>query len=262
MAYYKRTGTGKGVSIIMKEKATVHFTKRAKKYNRSSAWVHDDKLIEKMFTLSEADKTSSVLDIAIGTGKISAAFHKRVKYNVGIDICTDMTKQSIKHTDNIVLSKGELLPFKEHSFDCCVCRQGMQFMKLDSVLSEVYKVLKPNGTVVFYHLTAYNEKDRETAFRVQELRNPARTNFFVGNDFADALKRNKYSNIESIEYISRESVNVWIDNGAISDDQMEMIRETYRNASDEFKQIHDIEFTDDDIFDSMRMLIVKAKKIS
>lgn len=244
----------------MKEKAKLHFTKRAKKYNRSSAWVHDDVLVEKMFKLSEANESSKVLDIAIGTGKISAKFHGRVNYNVGIDICSDMTDQSAKLTDDIVLSKGEYLSFKENSFDVCVCRQGMQFMKLDKVLSEVYRCIKPKGTVVFCHLTAYNEKDKETAFRVQELRNPARTNFFLPQDFIDALKRNNYINIETVEYISRESVNTWIDNGAISEEQQELIRQTYRNSSDEFKKIHEIEFKENDIYDSMKLLIVKAKK--
>ena len=120
--------------------------------------------------------------------------------------------------------------------------------------------LKPGGAVVFCHLTAYGDEDKDIAFSIQRLRNPARKNFFLPDYFSKLLKKNNFTDVECCEYITHESVNQWIDNGAIDRDQMDMIRDLYKNAQQDFKSIHKIQSQDGDIFDSMKMLIVKGTK--
>lgn len=244
----------------MQETPKNHFIKRIQKYNQSSEWVNDKRLIKKIHDLAKAGPDARVLDIAIGTGKIAEAFYRKVNYVVGIDICIEMVKQAKDYADKIILSAAEKLPFKNNSFDVCVCRQGFQFMELNDVLTQIHRVLKPEGTVVLCHLTAYNERDRDITFFIQRLRNPARKNFFLPEDFVNILKDNNFMNIDSFEYITRESVSRWIDNGAIDKKQMEKIRVVYRESSEEFKRIHTIEFKNGDIYDSMKMTIVRAKK--
>lgn len=244
----------------MYENPKSHFVKRAQKYNHSSNWVDDTGLIEKIRDLAQPNHKAHVLDIAVGTGKLAKAFHGRAKYVVGIDICPDMAIQAKKYVDEIVLSPAERMPFKDNVFDVCVCRQGLQFMDLTEVLKEVYRVLRPKRTMVFCHLTAYDERDKEETFLIQKLRNPARKNFFLPQDFLELLKKNNFLNLECFEYITRESVNQWIDNGAIDEGEMQKIKDVYRKASDDFKKIHNIQFKDGDIFDSMKMLIIKGRK--
>lgn len=244
----------------MPENAKIHFTRRAQKYNHSSHWIEDKILIDAIQRLTAFTPQARVLDIAIGTGKISEAFYKKVQYVVGLDICPDMIEQAKKFVDAIVLSLAEKMPFKDDSFDICVCRQGLQFMEPTSALDEIYRVLRPGGRVVLSHLTAYSEDDKETTFRIQKLRNPARKNFFLPDDFSHMLKRGNFTSTEAIEYITKESVNRWIDNGAVDKVQMEKIRDIYHAASDAFREKHDIRFEDGDIFDSMKMFIVKGEK--
>lgn len=242
------------------ETSLKHFIKRARQYNCSSRWVDDPVLIGKICAFAHAGPRSYLLDIAIGTGKIAQAFYGKVKYVVGIDICEEMARQAKGCADRVVLAAAEKLPFQNNAFDVCVCRQGLQFMKLEGVFSEMRRVLKPGGKAVLCHLTAYGREDKEEAFFIQRLRNPARKNFFSPQDLAKLLKKNNFTDIESIEYITRESVNQWIDHGAITKDAREEIRESYRKASDGFKRIHDIRFKNGDIFDSMKMVLVKARK--
>jgi ubiquinone/menaquinone biosynthesis C-methylase UbiE len=244
----------------MNENPRKHFIKRASRYDNSSGWVNDSKLIKKMLDMSGIKRSFRVLDVAIGTGKIARAFKKKGGYVVGLDICPQMVKKARGFADEIVLSRAEKLPFASNSFDLCVCRQGLQFMDLDKVLSEMRRVLKPSGRVVLCHLTAYNLIDRDLAFLIQRFRNPARKNFFIPQDFKRILKRNKYSGIKSSEYITRESVNKWINNGAISESAKDKIKRAYRGAPEEFKRIHKLRFADGDIFDSMKMVIVSGKK--
>jgi len=91
-------------------------------------------------------------------------------------------------------------------------------------IKEMHRVLKPGGRLVLCHLTAYGEADKKEAFRIQKLRNPARKNFFLPEDFLKMLKKYKFSDLKSSEYITRESVNQWINHGAIGDEARERIR--------------------------------------
>ncbi|MDD5560783.1 MAG: methyltransferase domain-containing protein [Candidatus Omnitrophica bacterium] len=242
------------------ENAVKHFIKRAGKYNSSSRWVNDAVLIGKMRDLAEAGSEDNVLDIATGTGKIAQTFQGKVKYVVGVDICREMARQAKHFVDYIILAAAENLPLKNNIFDVCVCRQGLQFMELKDVLSEIHRVLKPGGRIVLCHLTAYSDQDKDESFLIQRLRNPARKNFFLPDDVPSLLKDNAFMDIDFSEHISKESVNRWVGNASISKNAKKQINQLYRDASCDFKKIHRLKFENNDIFDSMRMIIVKARK--
>jgi len=248
------------IKLKMQENAAQHFIKRAKKYNSSSSWVGDTVLIGKIRDLAGYGPQAYILDIAIGTGKIAQAFRGHVKCVVGVDICTEMVQQAKECADKIVLTLAENLPFQNNTFDTCVCRQGLQFMQLNAVLSEIRRILKPGGLVVLCHLAAYGKEDKDETFLIQKLRNPARKNFFLPEDVPNLLKKKAFTKIELFEYITRESVSQWIDNGAIDENAQEKIREAYRKSSHAFKKIHNIQFKNGDILDSMKMVIVRARK--
>ncbi len=245
---------------MRREDAKAHFVKRARKYDSSSRWVDDPELIGKISSLAGADKGSVVLDIAVGTGKLAAAFHGKVRRVVGVDICPQMASKARQGVDAIVLSPAESLPFKDNSFDACVCRQGLQFMDLGRALPEIRRVLKPGGSFVACHLTSYGEEDKETAFLIQRLRNPARRNFFLPGDIPALFRKHGFVGIDSLDYISRESVMQWITHGAIGKDRMDRIMEAYKDAPQEFKEIHGVSFVEGDILDSMKLVIVRGRK--
>lgn len=242
------------------EKAEIHFKNRAQKYNRSSNWVADQELISLMFELSQTGADSQVLDIATGTGLIAKRFYGKVKKVTGLDISPDMAKHATGCMDEIVFAPVEQMPFGDNSFDAIVCRQGLQFAELDKAIPEIYRVLKPGGRVVLCHLTAYNESDRELAFAIQKLRNPARRNYLMPADMSTALEEAGFRGVENVEYLSDESVNQWIDNGAIPQENMDKIRELYRSADEDFMEIHDVRFVADDIMDEMLLVIATGRK--
>jgi SAM-dependent methyltransferase len=242
------------------EKAKAHFRKRAEKYNYSSNWVGDQGLIHKIFELAEVNENSLVLDIATGTGLIAQEFLGKVRKVTGLDISSDMAKYAEDCMDEIVFGPVEKMPFNNNTFDVCVCRQGLQFAELDKAIPEIHRVLKPGGITVLCHLTAYNETDKDLTFQIQELRNPARRNFLMPDDISKALGKQGFREVENIEYITDESVNKWINNGAIAPGRMEKIRNLYRYSNDEFREIHKLRFIGNDILDAMLLVIAKAKK--
>ena len=220
----------------------------------------DGQLIERIRFLAQVTPDALVLDIATGTGKVAQVFHGNVQNVVGMDICPSMASQALMFLDHMVLTPAEKLSFKDGVFDACVCRQGLQFMDLNQALAEVLRVLKPGGRLVLCHLTAYGETDKDEAFAIQRLRNPARKNFFLPDDFPRLLTKHDFRDIETFEYLTVESVNRWIDNGALSRQTQEEIRELYRKSSLDFRKVHDLKFEAEDILDTMKMLLVKAVK--
>ncbi|MBC7539734.1 MAG: cobalamin B12-binding domain-containing protein [Bacteriovorax sp.] len=243
------------------QEAKAHFKNRSSLYNKSSNWVNDQTLISNIFNHAKIKGDEVVLDIATGTGLVAKAFKGKVKEIIGLDISPDMTEQAKPNVDRLIISSVEAnIPLEKESVDVVICRQGLQFVNLDLALAEIGKVLKTNGRVVFTHLASYNVNDRADTFKIQALRNPARVNFFAPGDLESALELQGFEVKEVVQYRSRESVTQWINHGASTEEERTAIYEAYKNAGPEFMKTHEVEFTKDDIFDSMLFLIVVAEK--
>ena len=241
--------------------AKEHFKNRAKVYNQSSNWVHDQELISTIFKQANIKGDEVVLDIATGTGLVAREFKGKVKEIIGLDISPDMTEQAKQNVDRLIINSVETpIPLEKGSVDVVICRQGLQFVNLDMALPQIADVLKPQGRVVFTHLAAYNVNDRADSFKIQALRNPARVNFFAPGDLESSLERNGYKVLDVLHYRSRESVSKWINHGASTEAEREAIYDAYKNAGPEFKRMHALEFTQDDIYDTMLFLIIIAEK--
>lgn len=237
-----------------------HFNLRSKKYDSSSNWVKDDELIKKIFDLSQVDSESFVLDIATGTGKLASYYSGKIKHLSGLDICMQMTDKAKAKYDNLIIGSAEEMPFEDNLFDAVICRQGLQFMDIDKVIPQIYRVLKPTGVTVLCHLVAYGETDKDLCFEIQRLRNPSRKNFLLPQTIPEKLKEYNFDQIKNIDYYSVESINQWINHGAIDDTNMDSIIKLYKNADDNFANLHQVKIMENDIFDTMLFGIVKATK--
>ena len=98
----------------------------------------------------------------------------------------------------------------------------------------MYRVVKPGGTVCVINLCAYGDKDKEEYFEVLRLRNPVRRNFYLREDMIRLYEQANLKNIVVHDHISDENVDVWSNNGAISEERREAIRNMYRNGSADF----------------------------
>lgn len=237
-----------------------HFEKRAQKYDNSAKWVKDENLLAIIKELSCVRKTDLVLDAACGTGVIAKIFSKKARFVVGFDVTEKMFSQALPKLDYFVSAQAESLPFKANTFDIITCRQGLQFMDASSAVKEMYRVCKKGARIILVQLTAFGKDDKEYAFKIQMARQPVRENCFLEEDLVRLLLEAGYKDIKSRPYYSFESVNGWINNGALSIARQEQIRKLYRDAPLEFNRIHEVKFVADDIKDKMKISVVCGYK--
>lgn len=152
---YKTSDLGK------KEQVTQMFDTISKEYdglNRVISFGIDVKWRKKVVKLVSKNTPDSILDIATGTGDLALALTATKAHKiVGLDISPGMLEVGVKkvkkaqldNTIEFVLGDSENLPFEANSFDAITVAFGVRnFENLEKGLSEILRVLKPNGTFV------------------------------------------------------------------------------------------------------------------
>jgi len=110
--------------------------------------------------LSHVRTGEQVLDLAGGTGDMSALFHKRVG-PTGRVVLSDINAEMLKRGRDRLIDDGlagnigyaqidaEKLPFPDNSFDCVCIAFGLRNVThKEEALKSIYRVLKPGGRAI------------------------------------------------------------------------------------------------------------------
>ncbi len=93
----------------------------------------------------------SLLDLGTGSGFAASVAREQYEFVVGVDISSKMVREAARlHPDcRFLCADSDALPFGSETFDCVVSIAVLHHLpRYDSMLREVYRVLKPGG--VFY----------------------------------------------------------------------------------------------------------------
>ncbi|MEN8886604.1 MAG: bifunctional demethylmenaquinone methyltransferase/2-methoxy-6-polyprenyl-1,4-benzoquinol methylase UbiE [Winogradskyella sp.] len=144
-----------------KDQVTKMFDTISKEYdglNRVISFGIDIKWRNKVVKLVKEKNPSNILDIATGTGDLAISLTETsAKEIIGLDISDGMLevgrqKISTKKLDGVismVIGDSEDLPFENDTFDAITVAFGVRnFEHLEKGLSEILRVLKPNGIFV------------------------------------------------------------------------------------------------------------------
>ena len=113
---------------------------------------------KKIVKILKSKNPSIILDVATGTGDLAIELVKtNAKKIIGLDISKgmlDVGKDKIKHknlnnTIEMVIGDSENLKYEDNFFDAVTVSFGVRnFESLDLGLGEIFRVLKPNGSLV------------------------------------------------------------------------------------------------------------------
>jgi demethylmenaquinone methyltransferase / 2-methoxy-6-polyprenyl-1,4-benzoquinol methylase len=111
----------------------------------------------------------SILDVATGTGDVAINTIKQLNINdlhiVGLDISPQMLNVGKKKIDTdgltnrieMIVGDSENIPFEDNKFDAITVAYGVRnFEDLEKGLSEMQRVLKPNGKLVVLEFSKPN----------------------------------------------------------------------------------------------------------
>ncbi len=152
---YKDSELGK------KEQVAKMFDTISSKYdnlNRVISFGIDVKWRKKILKMVAAKNPNNILDIATGTGDLAILLaNTKAEKIIGLDISIGMLevgKQKIEAKKlspkiEMILGDSEKIPFEENTFDAVTVAFGIRnFENLEIGLTEILRVLKPNGVFV------------------------------------------------------------------------------------------------------------------
>ena len=152
---YKNSTLGK------KEQVTQMFDTISENYdglNRVISFGIDVKWRKKVLQLVAQKTPKTILDIATGTGDLAILLSKtNAQKIIGLDLSAGMLEigkkkveeKNLQHKIEMVLGDSENIPFADNYFDAITVSFGIRnFETLEKGLSEILRVLKPNGIFV------------------------------------------------------------------------------------------------------------------
>jgi demethylmenaquinone methyltransferase/2-methoxy-6-polyprenyl-1,4-benzoquinol methylase len=130
---------------------------------------------KKVVKIIKESGAKNILDIATGTGDLAIAMSKiNPEKIIGLDLSEGMLnvgKKKIKERKldsliEMIQGDSEKLPFKDNTFDAITVSFGVRnFENLDKGLSEIYRVLKPNGTFVILEFSQPQKNPMKQLYR-------------------------------------------------------------------------------------------------
>lgn len=140
--------------VDIKENSKVAFNQQAATYDNDIKGQHARYLYPVILKKLSEIPYHTALDLGCGTGEMMRLIlqQNKDKSLYGIDLSEKMlevAKEKLGNHVNLILSDSEQLPFSDSFFDVVYCNDSFHhYPAPDKVLSEVYRVLKPNGIFV------------------------------------------------------------------------------------------------------------------
>ena len=198
------------------------------------------------------------MDLCCGTGQLGRVLKNNGWDIKGLDVCDDMVKISSNHFPTFE-GEADNIPFKSNYFHLIVCRQSFQFLNAKRVLSEISRVLAPNGIFILSLTVPFSDADRDWLYRIHKLKQPLLLKFYTAQDLVEKLIEVGFVVKEFQTLKVRESINKWMNyapelNKKVRSKVISMVK----NAPDVYRKLHNVKVVNGEVFEDWNWLVLKS----
>jgi len=163
------------------------------------------KVLTNLLAEFDARDRVNVCEVGCGCGDKLNFFHQLGHHCFGIDYSENMIKRARQEMPTAEFYVGEAakLPFADHSMDFVFSYGVAMYFEsweyCDKVLSELYRIAKPQATICVWEISDIREKEKVMAFRGEHKPGYEHT-YYDMNDFIQWFKVREIKTVKS-EYV-------------------------------------------------------------
>lgn len=245
------------------DKNLQYWNLRSEKYNKLK-WVNKNNMLDDMIGFAGDVNGKKVLDLGTGTGKVLT--HFKEKYPNGIYYGVDISKDMLNYIDkelgfNLNVCKMEELNiFEDNYFDVVTARMCMHHSEnINKTFNEVRRVLKPGGRFIIcegtppdrnsvdFYINMFKYKEERHTFLLDDL-----TNWYINEKFNDIFSKTII--------LENMSLNNWIENSGITEENKNIIKELHYNAPEHVKEAYSMKEKEEDLIMNWKFVVVSGQK--
>jgi len=243
--------------IDLTNKLKEQFALRSDVFDESANWITDKELIRAHIDLA-GKPSGRALDLCCGTGQIGRSLKAQGWDVRGLDICEGMVEISSRY---FPVSQGaaEKITFESNYFHLVVCRQTFQFLNAREVLSEIARVLEPNGIFILSLTVPFCDIDYDWLYEIHRIKQPLLLKFYTAEELVKKLESESFS-IEGTRTLTiRESITRWMQHAPeLSQAVQKKVLSMVENAPPAYKKLHNVEIINGEVLEDWNWVIFKA----
>ena len=153
------------------------------------------------YILPYLKKDMDVLELACGSGQFSFALSKKTKSWIGTDFSEQMIIEAKKREEyeNLIFEKADAtdLSYANEKFDCVLIANALHIMpNPECAMKEIYRVLKPNGTLLAPNFLWTEGKERKIIKTLMSVLGFKMYQEWNKNQFEDFVEKHGFSVVE------------------------------------------------------------------
>lgn len=234
------------------------FDLRSDVFNVSASWITDKNLIKAHVDLA-GKPHGEALDLCCGTGQIGRALKNNGWKVTGLDISESMVGISSDFFD-VSQGKADNMPFESNRFHLVVCRQSFQFLDMEAVISEIKRVLTPEGFFVLSLTVPFSDVDAGWLYEIHRIKQPLLLKFYTTDTLLAELKKFGLVIDKTKTLTVKESINKWMEYAPeLSPEVKNKVCSMVQNAPDAYKRLHKVIVDNGEILEDWNWIIIKAR---
>lgn len=234
---------------------------RANNYEQLD-WVRQGYL-QAFVTAGKFQSSDCVLDVGTGTGIVAQAVSVLVAKVTGIDSSPEMLAHAVQPISKVLVGNLHNLPFPDNWFDKVTARMVFHHVIEDSsqAMQECYRVLKPNGTMIFSEGVPPVRSLAGWYTHMFMLKEERLT--FFENDLVALMESGGFDIEQVFTHISPQmSISNWLQNSGLLQARQNQIMQMHLDLEKSDKQHYNMIITDEDVLCDWKYTILTGSKSS